>query len=105
MKIVWRRVHGPEILGITTYEPGDKVKLKNPSPPYMVMGEIKDPNTNTFKPCPITSNVGINVGDQMIVESVIPYDARLFHSEDYYILKHLDTGKVIKLNRVYLDIG
>lgn len=103
MKTVWRRIIGPDILGITTFEPGDKVKLKNPAPPSHIMGEIKDPNSNSFKPSPLTSNLNINVGDHLLVEDIIPYDSRLFQSDDFYILKHITTNTIIKLQRVYLD--
>lgn len=104
MKIVWRKIIGPDVHGITTYEPGDKVKLKNPAPSYNIMGEIKDIKSNIFKPSPITPNINIHIDDEMIVEEIIPYDSRVFQSDDIYVVKHVNTGKIIKLQRVYLDI-
>lgn len=103
MKTVWRRIIGPDVLGITTFEPGDKVKLKNPAPTYHIMGEIKDPNSDSFKPSPILIDKGFKEGDELLVNSIIPFDSRLFQSDDFYICTHINSGKVIKLQRVYLD--
>ena len=103
MKTVWRRVLGPDTLGITTFEPGDRVKLKNPTPPYHISGQIKDVKSNTFNGAILTEARGFHVGDELIVQEIIPFDSRLFGSDDFYVCSHLKSGATIKVQRVFLD--
>lgn len=101
MKIVWRKILSPETLGIETFEEGDRVKLKNPCPPYEMMGEIWNESKGKWEGSPLQMK-GYKEGEEMRVISITPYDSRLFASDDFYVVE-ASSGAKIKLQRVYLD--